>query len=831
MARTQAALAELFTTAPRRDPRAQILTELLDPDWRPDEWDPASQVFCPRPEHPLNPVVWCRVEGCRSTCNRLAIELCRSCRRRWDEAGQPDLEAWLAGAKPSSRTETVPGRCLLEVDGVACPRPHDGGSELCQTHEMRWRRWRARGQDFEAFAAGAGHLADLGSCVVASCSLPAESVEQRLCHGHYRSWAGAGRPRDRAFVDWAACAPPRKSGRTVVLAGLPPLVVTEVLYALQARDRAGTVTRPAHVHPVIKLLRARQPVSVTDLGLAGIEEGLSSAPRAFARFVFDVVTLAYANPEVERKKDRWDLRVLGHRSAVHLDFSRLTQPWLAQLAKEWAWLASPRLSAGYLHSAVRDLALVSEVLLARPGGARDRSRLGRPDVEALIVGLDREVLRGAITPRRRRTVIITTKVVIDDARRAGLLEGVTGTFAVHRRDIPVLACPEERPGLSLPACVVAQLSTCEALSHLAAIPLTNRGGLGDHAGIQLVLTFEVLRDTGRRIGEVASLRWDCLDADGEGRPVLVYDNRKGGRLGRHLPISEDLHAKIAAQQAWVLTAFPNTPKDRLVLFPRVTKNPAGTQSVGTETLDRQLRGWVDDLEVLDGPERAPDGQAIPFDRALIHPHAFRHTFAQRHADAGTPVEVLQELMDHTSLATTQGYFRISMERKRAAADRVSRFRQDRYGQPVHLGRPGADSDQTAGLRTGIAMVAVPFGLCAEPSNVTAGGGACPIRYRCTACPHFSCDPSFLPELRAHLDELVRAREAGLAMGADEWALAPAAEITAFRGLIHSLEEQLASLGADERTAIDIASTELRRARQAMPVSFGKRPGEERGSHG
>jgi hypothetical protein len=33
-----------------------------------------------------------------------------------------------------------------------------------------------------------------------------------------------------------------------------------------------------------------------------------------------------------------------------------------------------------------------------------------------------------------------------------------------------------------------------------------------------------------------------------------------------------------------------------------------------------------------------------------------HTYAQRHADAGVPVDVLKEPMDHKSVTTTMGYY-------------------------------------------------------------------------------------------------------------------------------------------------------------------------------
>ena len=66
------------------------------------------------------------------------------------------------------------------------------------------------------------------------------------------------------------------------------------------------------------------------------------------------------------------------------------------------------------------------------------------------------------------------------------------------------------------------------------------------------------------------------------------------------------------------------------------------------------------------------------------------------------------------------------------------------------------------LREELSWVAVPMGKCAEPTNVRAGGEACPIRYQCAGCPHFESDPSYLPELRAYADELRREREAMIA---------------------------------------------------------------------
>jgi integrase len=54
-----------------------------------------------------------------------------------------------------------------------------------------------------------------------------------------------------------------------------------------------------------------------------------------------------------------------------------------------------------------------------------------------------------------------------------------------------------------------------------------------------------------------------------------------------------------------------------------------------------------------------------------HPHTAsadtRRCYAQRHTDAGTPTDVLRELMGHKNLGTTETYYRVSEKRTRQAA--------------------------------------------------------------------------------------------------------------------------------------------------------------------
>jgi hypothetical protein len=91
--------------------------------------------------------------------------------------------------------------------------------------------------------------------------------------------------------------------------------------------------------------------------------------------------------------------------------------------------------------------------------------------------------------------------------------------------------------------------------------------------------------------------------------------------------------------------------------------------------------------------------------------------------------------------------------------------------------------------------------------------------------YFRTDPSYQPELRAYLGQLLADRErlAAAAPELADWARSDAApsdgEVAALRHLIAANDEVLVGLGEEERAQVEAAISTLRRARAALDTTF------------
>jgi hypothetical protein len=109
------------------------------------------------------------------------------------------------------------------------------------------------------------------------------------------------------------------------------------------------------------------------------------------------------------------------------------------------------------------------------------------------------------------------------------------------------------------------------------------------------------------------------------------------------------------------------------------------------------------------------------------------------------VQDLKDLIGHSKITSTQAYYRINTECRRAAVARISGL-QLTAGGPLTV--PIRATNSTV-ARYNVGQVSVPFGVCTEPSNVHTHGQSCQFRHRCFGGGHFRTDPSYLPELRAY----------------------------------------------------------------------------------
>jgi integrase/recombinase XerC len=148
---------------------------------------------------------------------------------------------------------------------------------------------------------------------------------------------------------------------------------------------------------------------------------------------------------------------------------------------------------------------------------------------------------------------------------------------------------------------------------------------------------ELLYGSGLRVSELCGLSLGDIDLKTGWATVWGKGSKQ-----RRVPISE---SAAAAVEAWLregrdAMVQPLSPKDALFL------NARGTR-LGPRDVHR----------ILDRRSPAP-----------THPHALRHSFATHMLDGGADLRVVQELLGHASVRTTQIYTHVSKERLLAVYD-------------------------------------------------------------------------------------------------------------------------------------------------------------------
>ena len=155
---------------------------------------------------------------------------------------------------------------------------------------------------------------------------------------------------------------------------------------------------------------------------------------------------------------------------------------------------------------------------------------------------------------------------------------------------------------------------------------------------------ELLYATGARVSEAVGLSVDDVTGDGGGAAEVVRLFGKG-RKQRLVPIGRFAREALDAYLV----------RSRPLLAPRGASTPALFLGARGQALSRQS-AW---LVIRGAAERAQLD-------VELSPHTLRHSFATHLLEGGADVRVVQELLGHASVATTQLYTLVTADAVREA---------------------------------------------------------------------------------------------------------------------------------------------------------------------
>ena len=211
------------------------------------------------------------------------------------------------------------------------------------------------------------------------------------------------------------------------------------------------------------------------------------------------------------------------------------------------------------------------------------------------------------------------------ARRSAALRRFFG-FLVDdglREDDPSAALP--RPRFERPLPRILEEADIQRMFEAAE----NRAASGEASAVRNLALLELLYGSGLRATELVGLPRGSVRP---GQPFLVV--RGKGSKERLVPISTRADA---AARAWL----EHVPNDSLWLF------PGGNKHLSRVRLFQIVRAMAADAGI--SPER-------------VSPHVLRHAFATHLLSGGADLRVLQSLLGHADIATTQIYTHVDSAR-------------------------------------------------------------------------------------------------------------------------------------------------------------------------
>ncbi len=250
--------------------------------------------------------------------------------------------------------------------------------------------------------------------------------------------------------------------------------------------------------------------------------------------------------------------------------------------------------------------------LAGPGGGL--AEAAAADVEAYFADLGARGLSPATAARRRAAVRQFYRFVLGEG---------------WRDDDPSRRVEAPRRGRSLP-----KVLSREEMDRLIAAATARDGVQGLRFGCMVELAYA----SGLRISELTGLPLAALAQD----PAYLIVRGKGGKE-RLAPLNATARAAVKAYLQVRVSFLPKGDRANPWLFPSRGKAGRLTPRRFAQVLDEAAAG-------------------AGIDPARVSPHVLRHAFATHLLEGGADLRVVQTLLGHADIATTQIYTHVTSDR-------------------------------------------------------------------------------------------------------------------------------------------------------------------------
>jgi len=259
----------------------------------------------------------------------------------------------------------------------------------------------------------------------------------------------------------------------------------------------------------------------------------------------------------------------------------------------------------------KDLTDASGFLAAR---GRDLGDAAAEDIEAYFEALGARGLSPATAARRRAAVRQFYRFVLGEG---------------WRTDDPARRVDAPKKGRPLP-----KVLSRDEVDRIIAAAAARDGA----QGLRLGCMVELIYASGLRISELTSLPLAALARD----PAYLIVTGKGGK-DRLAPLNDAARRAVKAYLEARKTFLPKGDAANPWLFPSRGKGGRMTPRRFAQLLD----------------EAAADAGIDP---ARVSPHVLRHAFATHLLEGGADLRVVQKLLGHADIATTQIYTHVAGDR-------------------------------------------------------------------------------------------------------------------------------------------------------------------------